>query len=165
MTDTLDGLKQRLNSAAQELRGITATGPGIYGAPDPQTGERWNAGNVLGHVAELLPFWVDQIRGVMAGRAEIGRGVEGYERRKAGIETGTKLDEARLREQVEIGLMQARSLLDGMALSDLDRRVMYRTRRGDREGTLGQFLDELIVGHLEAHARQLAELGASKEQS
>ena len=164
MSDLHD-LRIRLRAAHQRIAAAPETGPGVYGAPDPKTGERWNAGNVLGHVAELLPFWTDQARAVLAGGSELGRGVEGYERRKAGIETGTKLDEARLREQVEIGLMQARSLLDGMALSDLDRRVMYRTRRGDREGTLGQFLDELIVGHLEAHARQLAELGASKEQS
>src|SRR5437870_3742108 len=74
MTTELANLRQRLDAAYARLRETPATGPGVYGAPDPESGERWNAGNVLGHVAELLPFWVDQVRGVLAGRELIGRG-------------------------------------------------------------------------------------------
>ena len=72
MSDLPD-LKRRLRAAHDQIQSAPETGPGVYGAPDPKTGERWNAGNVLGHAAEMMPFWVDQVRGVLAGRKELGR--------------------------------------------------------------------------------------------
>src|SRR5919201_6693966 len=157
MSDLHD-LRTRLRAAHERIVAVPQTGPGVYGAPDPKTGERWNAGNVLGHAAEMLPFWVDQVRGVLAGRTEIGRGVEGYERRQQGIETGATLSEEQLRTRVEGGVSLAAVLLDEMSPADLERRVVYRRRDGEEEASVGQLVDQLIVGHLEEHAEQLAEL-------
>ena len=154
----LHELKRRLQAAHDQIQGAPETGPGVYGAPDPKTGERWNAGNVLGHAAEMLPFWADQVRGVLAGRKEIGRGVEGYEHRQQGIESGATLGEQELRIRVEAGVSLAAILLDEMSAADLGRRVTYQRRDGSEEATLGELVDQLIVGHLEEHARQLAEL-------
>jgi hypothetical protein len=130
----------------------------VFGAPDPETGERWNAGNVLAHVAEMLPFWVDQLNGVIAGRSELGRGEAGYERRKEGIRSGTLVSEEHLRESLDAGVAAARKLLDDMPSDVLDRRVVYHTLRGDREETVAAAIDDLIVAHLEAHAKQLEAL-------
>jgi hypothetical protein len=154
----LHELRTRLRAAQGRILAVPATGPGVFGAPDPKTGERWNAGNVLGHVAEMLPFWVDQVRGVLAGRKEVGRGVEGYERRKQGIEAGATLTEEELRTRVESGVSLAAVLLDEMSPADLQRRIVYRRRDGEEEATLGELVDQLIVGHLDEHAQQLAEL-------
>ena len=154
----LHELRSRLRAAHDRIQAAPETGPGVFGAPDPKTGERWNAGNVLGHAAEMLPFWVDQIRGVLAGRDEMGRGVEGYERRKQGIESGATLSEEELRTRVEAGVSLAAILLDEMAPADLRRRVTYRRQDGSEEVSLGELVEQLIVGHLEEHARQLAEL-------
>jgi hypothetical protein len=153
------GLRRRLDAAYERIKSTPSTGPGVYGAPDPKTGERWNAGNVLGHVAEMLPFWVDQMNGVLAGKSEIGRGEEGYARRKEGIEAGTVLSEADLRKRLDAGVAAARELLDGMPSEVLERRITYRSLAGDREDAVAAVLDDLIVSHLEAHASQLAELG------
>src|SRR5438874_6828886 len=161
MTETdvrLQDLKERLGAAHERIRKAPETGPGIYGAPDPETGERWNAGNVLGHLAEMLPFWVDQVRGVLAGREELGRGVEGYERRRQGIDSGQTLTEAELRKRVAAGVDEARTLFDEMTPPDLQRGVTYRTRKDERSANLGELLDDLIVAHVEAHAKQLEEL-------
>jgi hypothetical protein len=157
MSDLHD-LRTRLRAAHVRIATAPETGPGIYGAPDPKTGERWNAGNVLGHAAEMLPFWVDQVRGALAGRRELGRGVEGYERRKEGIESGATLSEDDLRTRVEAGVSLAAILLDEMSPADLERRVTYRSRDGEEHKTLGELVDQLIVGHLEEHAKQLGEL-------
>jgi hypothetical protein len=158
MTDSANDLKQRLEAAARQLGETPATGPGVYGAPDPETGERWNAGNLLGHVAEMIPFWLDQARGVLAGRTELGRGVEGYEHRRQGIDAGATLEEAELRRRIDSAIKQAGELLGGVSAADLDRKVTYRSRDGERQATFGELLDELIVSHVEAHAKQLAEL-------
>jgi hypothetical protein len=157
MSDLHD-LRTRLRAARERIVAAPETGPGVYGAPDPKTGERWNAGNVLGHTAEMLPFWVDQVRGALAGRNELGRGVEGYERRKQGIEAGATLSGEELRLRVEAGVSLASILLDEMAPADLERRVTYRSRDGEDQKSLGELVDQLIVGHLEEHAKQLAEL-------
>ena len=157
MSDLHD-LRTRLRGAHDRILSVPETGPGVYGAPDPQTGERWNAGNVLGHAAEMLPFWVDQIRGVLGGRDELGRGVEGYERRRQAIDAGATLSGQELRTRVEAGVSLATILLDEMSPADLERRVTYRRRDGEEEKTVGELVDQLIVGHLEEHAKQLAEL-------
>src|SRR5438105_15237513 len=123
MKDSRQDLKRRLEAAAKQLGDTAATGPGVYGAPDPESGERWNAGNLLGHVAEMVPFWVDQVRGVLAGRTEIGRGVEGYERRRQGIDWGWKLEEAELQRQIGAAVCTAGVRLGEMSEAELTRQL------------------------------------------
>src|SRR5438132_12129908 len=133
----LHELKRRLQAAHDQIQGAPETGPGVYGAPDPKTGERWNAGNVLGHAAEMLPFWVDQIRGVLAGRKELGRGVEGYERRQQGIESGATLGEQELRVRVEAGVSLAAILRDEMSPADPGGRATNQRIHGSEAPTRG----------------------------
>lgn len=151
-------LAERTERARERLRGVAATGPGVYGAPDPETGERWNAGNVLGHVAEMLEYWTEQARSVTAGATEVGRGTTGYERRRRGIEAGQELPESVLRNRIEGGLASLVELLRGWGPAELERRLTYRARRGDRQLSLGEFVEEMIVAHLESHVEQLREL-------
>lgn len=158
MTTTVDGLRGRAVRAGARLRGIPATGRGEYGAPDPETGERWNRGNVLGHVAEMLDFWTDQARAALAGSTVVGRGEPGYERRREGIERGDMVDEAELRASIERSLRKLDGLLTETVPEGLQLQVIYRRRDGDRNLTLGEFLDQYLVGHLEEHLTQLEEL-------
>ena len=46
-----------------------------------------------------------------------------------------------------------------MREEDLDRKLTYHGQGGDREVELRYPVEELLVGHVEAHLRQLAELG------
>lgn len=155
----IDQLRQRLLAARTRLDRISATGPGELGAPDPQTGERWHRGNVLGHVAEMIPFWTAQARLAASGQRNLGRGEAGGRHRRAGIEEGAVLPEAELRARITAGLADLDRLVSGMAPEDLDRAVVYtRTDGSSREMTLGDFLDAMLVGHLEQHLDQLEEL-------
>ncbi len=155
----IDQLRQRLLAARSRLDRISATGPGELGAPDPQTGERWHRGNVLGHLAEMLPFWTEQARLAVSGQRSLGRGEAGGLRRRAGIEEGAVLPEAELRARVGAGLADLDRLVSEMAPEDLDRAVVYtRSDGSSREMTLGDFVDSMLVGHLEQHLDQLEEL-------
>src|SRR5438105_6924760 len=112
MSQRATDLRRRLDAAYEQIKATPSTGPGVYGAPDPETGERWNAGNVLGHVVEMLPFWVDQMNAVLEGKSEVGRGESGYAQRKHGIESGTVLSESDLRSRLDAAVTDARKLLD-----------------------------------------------------
>jgi hypothetical protein len=151
-------LRDRLAAASRRLAGIPATGPGEYGAPDPQTGERWNRGNVLGHVAEMLPFWTGQVRRAAEGAEVVGRGEAGYQSRQDGIQKGTVVPEAELRAEIGRAAEELDRVLAGLDPSVLERRVVYRATSGDRELALGEFIDLNLVGHLEGHLDQLEEL-------
>ena len=153
-------LQHRLAAARERLRGMPPTGPGELGAPDPQTGERWHRGNVLGHVAEMVPFWAGQAEAVLGGATTVGRDQAGSARRREGIQRGDVLSEADLRAEVERGLDELDGLLGRIGDEDLDRRVTYRPSSGpEQTTTLGGFLENLLVGHLESHLDQLEELG------
>lgn len=152
-------LQQRVAAARERLHRIPPTGPGQLGAPDPQTGERWHRGNVLGHVAEMVPFWAGQAEAVMGGATTVGRDAAGSARRREGIEQGDATPEADLRAAVDRGLDQLDAILGRVSPEDLERPVTYRTATaGEQATTLGGFIDNLLVGHLESHLDQLEEL-------
>ncbi len=48
----------RLRSAAERIRGTVPEMPDdARTSADPETGEQWDRGQVLAHVAEILPYW------------------------------------------------------------------------------------------------------------
>src|SRR5579884_4277705 len=55
----------RLLTAARRIR---TAAPGFAGhtGPDPATGETWERGQVLSHVAEMLPYWSGEVQRVVA---------------------------------------------------------------------------------------------------
>jgi hypothetical protein len=154
----LDGFRERLVAARDVLAATPLLGPGEFGPPDEKTGERWDRTNVLGHVAEMLPYWTSQTRAVIGGAGEMGRGEAGYARRREGIDSGKVLSEADLRAQINDGIEGLLLLLQEMRDEDLERPLVYRPKDGDRQETVRSILEDLMVGHLEAHIRQLREL-------
>jgi hypothetical protein len=158
MTTDGERLRQRAQAARARLHGIPATGRGEYGAPDPETGERWNRGNVLGHVAEMLAFWTDQSRAAAGGQTMVGRGEPGYAKRQAGIERGDLVEEAELRAAIDGSLDDLDRLLAEMPAGALETKLVYRRKDGDRNLTLAEFVDQFLVGHFEEHLGQLEAL-------
>src|SRR5690242_4739571 len=151
-------LRERARDAGARLRRIPATGRGEYGAADPETGERWKRGNVLGHVAEMLAFWTDQARAALGGQTAVGRGEPGYASRREGIERGDMVEEAELRASIEQSLRDLDGLLADMPEDALATQVVYRRQDGDRNQALGDFIDQVLVGHFEEHLTQLESL-------
>ena len=151
-------LRERVVRARTRLEGIPAIGAGEPGPPDPETGERWTRLHVLGHTAEMLPFWCAQVRGVLAGGEWIGRGEGGYEMRQAAIDAGAAGDEADLRARVSAGVDDLLSLLDEAGGSDVSREVEYRGLTETETESIGSLIERRLVRHLESHVEQLEEL-------
>jgi hypothetical protein len=154
----LETYRRRTRDAAKSLNALPLLGPGQPGPPDEKTGERWDRANALGHVAEMLPFWTSQMRGIIGGGTEVGRGEAGQLRRRAGIDSGRVASEEDLRGSVAAGVEGLLLLLDEMREEDLDRHAHYRSQSGESDVELRQLLDTLLVGHLEEHVQQLESL-------
>lgn len=149
----LDDYRGRVLAARDRLRALPPIGEGQRGPVDPQTGEAWDRLNVLGHMAEMLPFWVTQLRRGLRGQP-YGRDEEGYRQRRAGIDA--RGEERKLRLQVDRGCGRLLALLDRLTDVDLDRKLnLVPGRQG---GTVRDALEHQLVGHLEAHVEQLAQL-------
>lgn len=150
--------RARVEAARREYAALPRAGWGEPGPLDAQTGERWDRGHVLGHVAEMVPFWTARVRAALAGATEIGRGERGYAERRRGIDVAHERDQAELLLAIDAGIAGLLRLLDELDEKALDRRVTYRSQTGDREVDLRFPIEELLVGHLEAHLRQLRDL-------
>lgn len=152
--DKVDAYRRRVVAALERLHGIPLAGAGEPGDPDPETGERWDRLNLLGHTAEMVRHWVAEV-GSGAGR--MGRTAEGRQRRRAAIDGAGSVGEAELRRRLDEGIGQLLALLDGLRDEDLARVVdYYGLSTGDRRMTVGDALEQLLVGHLEEHVAQLA---------
>src|SRR5215469_2533212 len=154
----IEGFQQRVEVARREYAALPREGWGEPGPADEQSGERWDRGNVLGHVAEMLPFWTAQVREVLDGGGKMGRDEVGMAQRRMGIDSGREAGEDGLLTRVDEGMAGLEALLAGMSDADLDRTLRFRSGDSEREVDLRFALQGLLVGHLEDHLGQLRSL-------
>jgi hypothetical protein len=145
---------ERLLAAAGRIRASASALPdGALTEPDPESGERWDRGQVLAHVAEMLPYWAQQAELVAACRRdEFGR-VRSDPGRVEAIERDRREHPARLLARVEEGVAVVLALLER-----LDDRALAATGHHQTLGdmTVAELIDRFLVSHLEEHADQLA---------
>lgn len=152
------GFLQRLDAAVDRLSRLAEREPPIrLTEPDRGTGERWDAGQVWAHLAEILPYWMGELDRVASGyRGEavpFGR-VKSDPDRIAAIERGR--DEAPpLMERVRHAAGDLRIQLGRLGERGWRAVGVHQTLgRMDASAIVGEFL----VGHLEQHADQLEAL-------
>lgn len=154
----IEGLRQRVDSARRDYAALPREGWGEPGPEDERTGERWDRGNVLGHVAEMLPFWTVQVRSVLDGGGEMGRDPVGMAQRRMGIDSGREAGEDGLLTRVDEGMASLQSLLADMRDADLDRPLRFRSADSERNVDLRFAVEHMLIGHLEEHLGQLRAL-------
>jgi len=144
---------RRLQAAAGRIRASAVLLPDdVLTDADPESGERWDRGQVLAHVAEMLPYWAQQAELVAAGgQTEFGR-VSSDPDRIAAIERDRREDPERLLGRVDEGVAVVLALLDR-----LDDQALARTARHQTLGemTVAELVNRFAVAHLEEHADQL----------
>jgi hypothetical protein len=150
----LEEMAARLEAARDRLHGVPMSESHEPGPPDPKTGDRWDRFNVLGHTAEVLPFWSREIRKALDTGARMGR-EPGSSGRLEGIESGRLIGEAALRDRIEQGVTSVLALVRGLSPSDLEREI---DTHGRGLITVREALESFLVGHFEDHVAQLAEL-------
>lgn len=145
---------ERLRRAAGVLRDRAAAHSSGLTDPDAATGERWDTGQVLSHVAEFIPFWVGEVERIIAaggGGLAFGR-IKSTPSRLERIEAGRHESPQVLLGRMDAALSQVETLLAGWGPSQLG---LVGTHQTKGEMTVAQIIDEFLVDHLEEHDRQL----------
>ncbi|HZD67015.1 MAG TPA: DinB family protein [Acidimicrobiales bacterium] len=145
----------RLRADARRVHDLAPRFAGHLTPPDARTQERWDQGQVLSHLNELFPFWVDQVDQVVAagGGVAFGRTKETPSRLER-IEQGRGGDPDVLLRGMDAGVDQTVSLLE--RLTD-DQLALVGHHPSLGELTMAQAIDEFLVDHLHQHADQLAD--------
>jgi len=145
--------RDRLVAAAGRIRATAPLLPDeALTDPDPDTGERWDRRQVLAHVAEMLPYWAEQVELVAAGEeVPFGR-VSSNPERIAAIERDRREDPSRLLDRVDDGLGVVLALLERLDDDALAHRGRHQVLG---EMTVAAIVDRFLVDHLEEHADQL----------
>ena len=156
------GLPERLDAVEQRLAALSRTPlddvRGHHTAPDPPTGETWEWGQVWAHLAEFIPYWLNQAQAVIDGyRGEpvpFGR-VKSDAGRVAAIERDRGTAIADLWARLEAHIAEARAFLRRLPDQAWSARGLHPTLG---VMSLDRLLDEFVIGHLEQHADQLDSL-------
>jgi hypothetical protein len=160
MTDDSAVFVQRLDAVRERLGALAKRDAprGALTAPDPPTGERWEAGQVWAHLAEFIPYWLGEMDLVIEGSATdavaFGR-TKTDPGRIAAVERDRRTDRALLWDRTADDIARLRAFLLGLSASEWEARGLHPTRG---EMNVPAILDEFLVGHLEQHAVQLESL-------
>jgi hypothetical protein len=149
LLDRLDRAEKRLaaHASAPARAGLTA--------PDPKTGERWEAGQAWAHLAEFVPYWHGQIRRVLEPGAmrpvSFGR-VSTDPTRVAAIEAGRSESPAAQMRRLASSLGELRAYLSSLTMDDL---ATHGTHPTLGEMDVRAIVERFVCRHLEEHADQL----------
>jgi hypothetical protein len=159
---TKEELLARLEAVIPRLRAhAERPAPSGLTGPDEPSGERWEAGQAWAHLAEFIPYWIGQLRGILAGPGPepvpFGR-VKTDAVRTEPIERDRHVPIDDLWARMEGQFVELRAFIDGLSPEDWTRRGLHRTLGPMHMPTM---VERFIVGHLEEHADQLDALVAS----
>ncbi len=150
----IDAVEDRLEALATPTEGLTPNAGGLTEA-DPATGERWEAGQVWGHIAEFIQFWTEQAGDVVdayqGDPVPFGR-TRSDPSRTAGIEQGLHTPPDVLWDEVQSDLTDFRRFLSALP-EGWSETVGLHSSLGPIPTE--RILDDFVVGHLEEHAAQL----------
>jgi hypothetical protein len=156
----MDDLSGRLRDAGQALLGLR--GALVAGEPWPlsetwgtEPEADWGPREVLAHVAEMLPYWTDELDRVVAGDGstpvEFGR-VAADPSRLTRIDENRQRPSGALLDDIDLGLDRTERFMAGLSEPER-RRVGRHPSRGDL--TVEASIERFLVSHLEDHVEQL----------
>lgn len=117
-------------------------------------GEAWTAMQVLGHVAEFIPFWARRARGVAASDhdgIDFSRTPAEWDLRRASVEEEAQVPLETMLARLQRGTAEATTLLRAIPAGGWSKRGRH-WEHGLM--TVEELVDQLMLGHLEAHTAQ-----------
>lgn len=149
--DRIDAVEARLQALATPRAGLTE--------PDPESGERWEPGQVWGHLTEFIQYWIEQVGDVIdayAGEPVAFGRMREDPGRLAAIDQGKRGSMAIMWAEVRSDLADLRAFLRALP-EGWDRASGLHPRRGVTPA--GSIIEDFLVSHLEEHATQLENVG------
>jgi hypothetical protein len=159
----VNDLARRLSEAGDALLGLRDRLVG--GEPWPLSDDyghtpesEWGPPEVLGHVDEMLSYWVDELERVVAGDPA---GPVAFGRVATDTSRLDRIDAERRRPMTEIldgigaGLGRANAFVGRLGPEDLARVGVHKTRG---EISVAESIDRFLTTHLADHLAQLREI-------
>ncbi len=114
----------------------------------------WSAMQILGHMVEMIPYWMRQVKAVLAkagAPCPEGRPADAPER-LAGVESGAGGDPEELLRLLDLEIRAAAGDIRRMTVEEYGRECVHLTRG---KVTAGQAIERFIVAHAEEHLAQV----------
>jgi uncharacterized damage-inducible protein DinB len=114
----------------------------------------WSAMQTLGHMAEMIPYWLHHCRTLIAatgGPPTFGR-TAGSPERLAGVAHGATSEPEALLTQLRDEVGSAAAAIRTLSVAERDKRGI---NPGRGEMTVAQVIESFIVGHAEEHLAQV----------
>jgi hypothetical protein len=159
---TTDGYLARLDAVEPRLAAAAAMEPppGALTGADPDSGERWDRGQVWAHLSEFIPYWIAQAGPVLRGQVSgapvpFGR-TKGDPARVGAIECDRREPVSALWADTRADIAGLRAFLASMEPDQWETRGLHPTLGAI---TVYELVEMFLVGHLEQHADQLEGMG------
>jgi hypothetical protein len=123
----------------------------LRGAPNEN---EWSATQILGHMVEMIPYWLDHCRRLIAATGEpptFGRTL-GSPERLAGVEQGAKGSPEDLARMLHEQVREAARSIREMSAAERSKKGMHVR---DGEMTVAEVIERFIVDHAEEHLVQV----------
>ena len=114
----------------------------------------WSAMETLGHMTEMIPYWLSHCRVLMAATGEVptlGR-APGSPERLAGVAHGAAAGPDALLTELQGAVRSAADTMRRLSEAERGKRGVYP---GRGEMSVADILESFIVGHAEEHLRQV----------
>lgn len=147
---------QRLERVYEEVARLLRE-PGVVSRLRAAPGEsEWSAMQTLGHMVEMIPYWLNHCRILIAATGDpprFGRagGVDSQER-LAGVARGATAEPNVLVTQLQDEVRSATSTLRRLSEVERSKRGIHSARG---EMTVAEIVESFIVGHAEEHLAQV----------
>ena len=123
--------------------------------------DSWSVQEVLSHVEEAIPYWLQEVQNVAAGRSsEWGRTLQDASR-LAAVARAKDLSTAFLLEKVADIKWTARQLFQSIEAKDLE---IEAASRNPKFGTkpLTFIMDHFVLEHLDTHNKQIQRIWSQR---
>jgi uncharacterized damage-inducible protein DinB len=149
-----EGQARRLERVYEQVAGLFGE-PGMAARLRTAPGEsEWSAMQALGHMTEMIPYWLSHCRALIAATGELptlGR-APGSPERLAGVARGASAQPDALLTELRDEVRSAARTIRTLSAAERGKRGVY-TGRG--EVTVSDVIESFIVKHAEEHLAQV----------
>jgi hypothetical protein len=163
MTVDTETQARRLENVGEHLRTLLRQPDVAQRWHTAQSDEVWSAMQTIGHMAEMLPYWLTHCRTLMAAAEppQFGRTLDAPER-LAGVERGATAKPDDLLRQLNDEIQTTANAIRGLSAAERGKKG-FHFRHG--EMTVAEVVEVFIVAHAEEHLEQVrAALGSTDRE-
>ena len=153
-TNLAETQARRLEIVYEQLAAVLRQPEAARRLNTPTSDTEWSVLQILGHMSEMIPYWLNHCQALIATTAEppqFGRALDAPERLE-GVERGATGNPDELLQLLHDEIRAAVPAIRGMTLADRQKKGLH-IRQG--EMTVADIIELFIVSHAEDHLAQV----------